>query len=297
MSVRTASDESLTSEQRNQLVVDNLHLVHHVVNQLAARYPRHVDRGELWNAGALGLVDASRRFDASAGIPFARYASIRIRGAVIDSTRERDFSTRSLRRAGRAISAATEAFAARHGRTPDDDELAAALEMPVERLAEIRDGLRRATVLRLDQPTPSDQEDSTTLADLLEEADRHQLPEDELEQRELVGSMLAALDHLPHPLDEVVRRYYLDGELLAEIADDLGVTEARISQIRQEGLVALRAYFNQEFEGLAEEVPADAAGQRHRRSFLSSVADVTWRDRVEAAEGWATAQHPAVVAS
>ncbi|HEX9887872.1 MAG TPA: sigma-70 family RNA polymerase sigma factor [Nitriliruptorales bacterium] len=284
-------------ETSNQLVEANLHLVHHVVNQLAARYPRHVDREELWNAGALGLVDASRRFDPTAGIPFARYASIRIRGAIIDSTRGRDFSTRSLRRAGRAIMAAADAFAATNGRIPEEDELADALGVSLDHLGRLREGLRRATVLRLDQPAGHDDQEAVTLADLLEEGDARQLPQHDLEHRELIGSLLTAIEHLPHPIDEVVRRYYLDGDLLSTIALDLSVTEARVSQIRQEGLIALRAYFNQEFGELVEDVPDGTAGQRHRDTFLTSVAHVAWRDRVAAADRWAADQEPAALAS
>ena len=80
-------DVTVTAPDPDQLVLDNLGLVHHAVNLVATRYPRHVDRDELWNAGALGLVDASRRFDPDQGTPFQRYAMIRIRGAIIDSTR------------------------------------------------------------------------------------------------------------------------------------------------------------------------------------------------------------------
>ena len=78
----------------DQLVVDHLGLVQHIVSSLSSRYPRHVDRNDLWNAGALGLVEASKRYDETVGIPFARYAAIRVRGAIIDSTRSRDWATR-----------------------------------------------------------------------------------------------------------------------------------------------------------------------------------------------------------
>ncbi len=99
-----ASHASTVDSTANALVEEHLYLVQHIVNQLAVRYPRHVDRQELWAAGAAGLVDASRRYDPGAEVPFARYASIRIRGAIIDSTRSRDWATRSLRRRAREMS-------------------------------------------------------------------------------------------------------------------------------------------------------------------------------------------------
>ncbi len=114
---------SLTSHQQNQLVTDNMDLVGHIVAEVSARYPRHVDRAELWNAGALGLVEASRRFDPESGIPFARHAAIRIRGAIIDSTRTRDWASRSVRRNIRDIQQAQSGLEEQHGKTPVAEEL------------------------------------------------------------------------------------------------------------------------------------------------------------------------------
>src|SRR5439155_26168811 len=86
-----------------RLIEDNLPLVHHVVLQVAAHFPRYVDRHELARAGALGLVEAARRFDASRGVPFDRFAARRIRGAILDSVRATDWAPRSVRTLGRQL--------------------------------------------------------------------------------------------------------------------------------------------------------------------------------------------------
>ena len=109
---------SLDTHEQNALVTDHMDLVGHIVAEVSVRYPRHVDRSELWNAGALGLVEASRRFDPDSGIPFARYAAIRIRGAIIDSTRTRDWASRSVRRRLREIQEATKALEETNGASP-----------------------------------------------------------------------------------------------------------------------------------------------------------------------------------
>ena len=80
------------------LVKRHLYLVDEVVGRLAAGFPRHVDRDDLWSAGALGLVDAAARYDARTEVPFVSYATVRIRGSAIDSTRRRDWTARSVRR-------------------------------------------------------------------------------------------------------------------------------------------------------------------------------------------------------
>lgn len=280
----------------NELATEHLYLVQHVVNSLATRFPRHVDRGELWSAGAHGLVDASRRYDPSTGIPFARYATIRIRGAIIDSTRTRDWATRSLRREMRTVRDATETFKDAHGRTPDSTELAATLGMSMEKLASHQAAAATANLLHLDHVIPGSGEGETTLAERVEERDASALPEESLERQELIGTARTAVAHLPEVQREVVERYYFNGELLRDIADSLGVTEARVSQIRSEALTAMRAYFGTAFEGVPT-VATDAPGLRSRAAYVASVsAQSTWRARLDAGDAATTGTRPSTVA-
>ncbi len=268
----------------DRLVTDNLGLVQHAVNQVATRYPQHVDREELWNAGAYGLVDASRRYDPDQGIPFARYAMIRIRGAIIDSTRSRDWATRATRRSIREVREAAEELQARLGATPDDEAVAAHAGLTLEQLREVRASAVNASLLHLDQRLAGPDGDDTTLADLLEEQDDAILPWAALEQREVTGTLRVAVRHLPPTQREVVTRYYFGNEYLRDIADSLGVTEARASQIRSEGLTALRAYFAACFDGVPA-IDTSSPGRRSRAAFLAELDETsTWRDRLAAAD-------------
>jgi RNA polymerase sigma factor FliA len=268
----------------NRLVVEHLYLVTHVVNQVAARYPRHVDRQELWAAGAAGLVDASRRYDPDAGVPFTRYASIRIRGAVIDSTRARDWATRSLRRQTRELNDVARDLEQQHGRAPSAAELAETIGISEDDVRSRLQAAERATLLQLDQPVADGAGGADTLESLLPEDDPTHLPADSLEQRELIGSLRVAVEHLDAPHREVVERYFFGGELLQEIAASLGVTEARVSQIRSEAVMSMRAWLATMYEG----VPAvdDAApGSRRRAGYLASMrAHTTWQQCLVAAE-------------
>ncbi len=277
----TAHTEPASAEA-NELVESHLYLVQHVVNQLASRYPRHIDRGELWSAGASGLVDASRRYDPDTGVPFARYATIRIRGAIIDSTRTRDWATRSLRRDMREIVTTEAAFEQEHGRSPSPEELATALGISAAELGARRDAAANANLLHLDQRVGGDDgEDAISYGDLIPEKDQRSLPEDALERTELLGTVRIAVHHLPETQREVVERYFFDGELLRDIAADLGVTEARVSQIRSEALHAVQAYFASTHDGVPE-VPASAPGMRRRAAYVAEVAAAsTWRSRIE----------------
>ncbi len=266
----------------NELAESHLSLVQHVLNQVAARYPRHVERAELWSAGARGLVEASRRYDPSTGVPFARYAAIRIRGAIIDAARSRDWASRSLRREMRTVATVTQAFEERHGRTPSTAELAADLELSVDQLEQHRSAAATANLLQLDQPLGQGDGPDGSLGDRVPEADTDRLPEEALEQRELIATVRSAVRFLPDVQREVIERYFFRQELLRDIAEHLGVTEARVSQIRSEALNAMKAYFATLYDGV-EEIPAGAPGSRRRAAYVEEMSASSWRDRLQGA--------------
>ena len=275
------ADDSATVDDPNELVEANLHLVDHVVHQVASGFPRHVDRDELRGAGAAGLVDAAHRYDPDTGVPFARYASIRIRGAVLDATRTRDWATRRLRRDLRAIESATADLEDRLHRSPDDEEVAAELGLDVEVVRERQAAALTSSLLTLDRPIGDADGDTDALADRIVEEDDSWLPDRSLEHSELVGTLHTAIAHLPELPKQVLLEHHFEGRLLRDIADDLGVTEARASQLRHEALHALQAYFGTTFDGVPE-VPENAPGKRNRAAYVAQVASAsTWRSRLE----------------
>lgn len=278
---RTARPE--TTEDVNALVETHLHLVDHVVHQVASGFPRHVDRDELRGAGSAGLVDAAHRYDPATGVPFARYASIRIRGAVLDATRTRDWATRRMRRDLRAIESATAQLEDRLQRSPDEAEVAEELGMDVEVIRERQAAAVTSSLLTLDRPVGEADGDTDALADRVVEEDESWLPERSLEHEELVGTLHTAIAHLPELPQQVLLEHHFEGRLLRDIADDLGVTEARVSQLRHEALHALQAYFGTTFDGVPE-VPDDAPGKRSRATFVAQVAAASdWRSRLDGA--------------
>ncbi len=265
--------------EQNRMVTETLDLVGHIVAEVSARYPRHVDRGELWNAGALGLVEASRRFDPDSGIPFARYAAIRIRGAIIDSTRTRDWASRSVRRSLREMNYAVSGLEEEKGRTPSNDELAKFLGVEVSEVVSRQAQAATSTLLHLDKPGDTDE---TPLVDRVEEHRVESLPEVALEQKELRGSLVEAIRNLPPVQADVISRYYLEGDLLQDIAEDLGLTEARVSQIRSEALIAMRAFFSTQYEGV-EDADEETPGKRARAAYVERMqTNSDWRKRVDA---------------
>lgn len=284
--------DAVTEDQVEQLVSDHLYLVQHIVHELAARYPRHVDRQELWSAGALGLVEAARRYDPVNGVAFRHFARRRIRGAVIDSTRSRDWVSRSVRRDQRELETTSTSFEQQHHRMPTDAELADELCIDETEVAGRRAAVDRGTLLHLDAGNGAiDDGEALTLADVVPNRDVHGSPEEQLAQRDLVGSLRVAMVRLPEPQRTVVDRYYLRNHLLRDIASDMGVTEARISQVRAEAVHAIQSFLGSvDFE--VPTVPLSAPGRRHRAAYVASAMEnSTWRERLDAAEDVEASSH------
>src|SRR5579864_6669894 len=145
--------ELLSSERRvieEKLVREHLPLVHYVVSDMAGRIPRHVSRDDLESAAMAGLAQAARSFDPDRGIAFERYAATRIRGALLDELRGRDWASRSVRSKARKLSAAAEDLTNNLGRTPTIEELADHLGVEKRSIESVNDDVHRAVVLNFD---------------------------------------------------------------------------------------------------------------------------------------------------
>src|SRR3954449_12377604 len=129
--------------ERARLIEEHLPLVNHVVLQVAVHFPRYVDRQELARAGALGLVEAARRYDESRGVPFDRFAAQRIRGAILDAVRAADWAPRSVRTLARKLESVEQRLATELGRVPSAQEMADALGMTGAELNRLQDRLFR----------------------------------------------------------------------------------------------------------------------------------------------------------
>lgn len=264
------------------VVEQYLPLVKHVVFQVAAHFPRHVDREELMRAGEVGLVEAARRFDDSLGVPFGRYAAQRIRGAILDTVRAADWAPRSLRTSARRLEQIGLRLTSELGRTPTAAEAAAAAGLTVAEVHAIEGRVQQATVLALDERLAGDDEQGT-LVELL--ADPSALdPTVELEQRELRAYLRDAVRQLPERHRLVVIGYFLEDRNSGELARFLGVTESRVSQLRSEALEMLREGLDAQFRDEPEPAaPVKGRVARRKANYAAAIATGTaWRDRLSA---------------
>ncbi len=225
--------EGAAPESIDELVRTHLPLVGHLVREVLGRVPAHVNRDDLVSAGMLALAMSAKSFDASRGVPFGRFAAIRIRGALTDELRTMDWASRAVRGKAREIESVRNELAAALGRTPSRDEVAQTLGVGVSDLDSVEADVQRASVLSIQGLTDNDG------ADLL--SDRDAGPEGLLLHREQLGILRDAIAELPERLRTVVEQYFFAQRKMADIAAELGVTESRVSQLRSEALVMLRA--------------------------------------------------------
>src|SRR4051812_13655188 len=131
------------------LIVVHVPLVGHIVRETMARVPSHVDRDDLSSAGLTALVQAAHSYDPERGVPFNRYASTRIRGAILDELRSIDWASRSVRRRARELDATRGQLATVLGRPATTTEVAQASGLSTDEVAANADDVARAQVLSL----------------------------------------------------------------------------------------------------------------------------------------------------
>jgi RNA polymerase sigma factor FliA len=221
-------------------VLRHLPLVQTVVDRVAAHLPPHVDRDDLFHAGVIGLIDALTKFDPSRDNAFSTYAVLRIRGAVIDELRARDWVPRGARERARAYQLAVTELSQTLGRLPKDEELAAKLGVTVGLLPEIEAQSTLAAQVSFDTPVGEDGalgDNLTRRDDETADPSRHMEADD---RRRMLAKMLGTLTEQERL---VIKLYYFESLMMKEIAAILGVTESRICQIHARVMGVLKARF------------------------------------------------------
>jgi RNA polymerase sigma factor FliA len=263
----TPSNQTSADGILEVLVRDNLPLVGHIVRDVLAGVPSHVHRDDLVSAGMLALVQAARSYDAAQGVPFARFASRRIRGALLDELRGMDWASRSVRRRAREVDSIRAQLCVALGRTPTQTEIAATSGLTTAELADHERDVARANLTSL-HALPDGEEDRLRCAATVE-------PIEVLLRREQLAYLTDAVQQLPPRLRAVVDGYFMQERPMAELAAELGVTESRISQMRAEALVLLRHALDVLLEGdVAAVERTSGVAQRRRAAYVHEVSRV-----------------------
>jgi RNA polymerase sigma factor FliA len=217
---------------RDRLVLSYAPMVKYLACRKVRELPAHCELDDLVSCGLLALIAAVDRFDPAKGATFEQYAWTRVSGAIMDELRRQDWAPRSLRRNGRAIERAREAWQLRTGRLPSDEELASELEIDVDSLHNHLEGLSRADLLSLNTPARGTEE-----AMPVEVGDTIEAPAGEFdpELAALAGERAAVLRDAIASLSEreqtILVLLYVKHMQGAEVGRMLGISESRVSQI------------------------------------------------------------------
>jgi RNA polymerase sigma factor for flagellar operon FliA len=221
-------------------VLDNLKIVKIIASKIHSRIPYGIELEDLVHTGVLGLIDAARKYDRTRGTKFATYASLRIRGAILDELRNLDWASRSLRQKIKEVEFAFESLEMQLGRPPREEEVAESLHMSLSEFHKVLDESKGVGigVFRISIEDESNITDTGMLRYFVDEDSASPVVVMEKEEMKRVLSRL--LKELPEKEKMVLSLYYVDDLNLKEIGKIMDLTESRISQIRTSAVLRLR---------------------------------------------------------
>jgi RNA polymerase sigma factor for flagellar operon FliA len=221
-----------TQELREQIIIEYAPLVKLVAGRLNMYLGYNVEYEDLVSYGIFGLIDAIDKFDMTKDVKFETYASLRIRGAILDQIRKMDWIPRTVRQKQRKIDDAIKAIETRTGRTASDEEIAAELNIPEEELLEWQSKLKITNVVSLNEYV---EQGTEPVMDT--QGNSHFIqPEELVEQEELKEMLEKSMEQLTEKESKVILLYYYEEMTLKEISRILEVSESRVSQLHTKAL-------------------------------------------------------------
>ncbi len=236
-----------TPELQEKIIIEYAGLVKLVAGRLSMYLGYNVEYDDLVGYGTFGLIDAIDKFDYLKGVKFETYASLRIRGAILDQIRKMDWIPRSIRQKQRKIDLAYQSLEIKYGRIASDEEVAKELEITVDELDTWQSQTKITNVISLDefmeQGTESKVEQSLT-TDFAQ-------PDRIVEKQELKELLIKTLETLTEKEKKVIVLYYYEELTLKEISRILEVSESRISQLHTKALQKMKFKLGKNIEILA----------------------------------------------
>lgn len=217
---------------RDRLVLSYSPMVRYIASRKVRELPGHCDLDDLSSAGLVALLEAVERFDPAKGASFEQYAWTRVTGSLVDELRRQDWASRSVRRVGRRVERVRDAFFARHGVPPTEEQLAHELGLRVDELRTSLEEIDRADVASLNAPTRgADDGVPSEVGDTVVAPTGEHEPEPTALASERNAAMRSAVARLSERERRVLALVHVHELPGAEIGRMLGVSESRVSQI------------------------------------------------------------------
>ena len=228
---QTTRFDDIALQNPSGVVEELLPLVKSIALRIRVKLPDFIELDDLTQAGLIGLLSACQSYDPNQGANFQTYASIRIRGAILDELRRNDWLPRSVQTQLGEVSRAIAKVEAREGRTAQDHEVAETMALSLDEYRELTTKLSAARLVYLDASTDGTDELPVAAAE----------PEAEYSEEELRGLLRSGIDMLPEREKLMMSLYYVEELNIREIAAVLEVTEGRVSQLHGQALARLRS--------------------------------------------------------
>lgn len=227
------------TEDKSKLIRDNLELVDILVGRMSTQVPSFMNRDDMKSAGMMGLIDAANKFDSSKNILFKTFAEYRIRGAIFDEMRKLDWFSRSLRDKQNRLSKTMSFLENRLGRNPTEDEMAKEMSLTLEEYQNMLGQVSHLGCVSLHEALDQSGEGRQFIDALMDKRDDSS-PVHILENSELTTIIAEILEMLSEKERLVVSLYYYEELTQKEIAEVLGVSEGRVSQLHSQALINLK---------------------------------------------------------
>jgi len=227
----------MDKNHRDELIMKYAPLVKTIVLRMASRLPiDEADKEDLFNVGILGLMSALEKYDERRNVQFETYARFRIKGAVLDELRARDWLPRSTRNKDSRLEEALRELERELGRPPEEEEIARFLGISLADYHALLDEVKSVTLLS-QEDLPQEYLENQRAALDLEQGD----PLRNLLGQELVAGLKKALDTLPKKERLVLNLYYYEELTMKEIGQILELTESRVCQIHAQAILRLKS--------------------------------------------------------
>lgn len=234
----TEYDKSRTPELREKIILEYAPLVKLVAGRLSMYLGYNVEYDDLVSYGIFGLIDAIDKYDYAKEVKFETYASLRIRGAILDQIRKMDWIPRTIRQKQKRIDAVCKDIETRLGRSATDEEIASELGISDDEYLEWQSQMKITNVVSLNEymeqgaEVPAEGNQFTT--------SRFDSPEENIEKEELKKVLEESLEQLTEKEKKVILLYYYEDLTLKEISNVLEVSESRISQLHTRALQKMK---------------------------------------------------------
>lgn len=232
--------KKIVGSEKDKLIVEYSPLIKFIAQKIAVRLPSNIELDDLMSAGVIGLMDAIDKYDPNRDNKFKTYAEFRIRGAILDELRSQDWVPRSIRDKAKLVEKTMVQLEADLGRSPTDEEVAAALKVSIDEFHDLVNQVRPVSLLSIDDQQTFSNVDKKSILNLLEGCKLNN-PFNQLNIKTVKDQVAQAIEELPERQRLVLSLYYYEDLNLKEIGKVLRVTESRVSQLHAQAVVRLRA--------------------------------------------------------